>query len=138
MIISLLSCGDVMSESIENFLEKIYIFSKDKNRPIKTTELARLLNIKPSAVTNMAKKLHKLDYVNYEPYVGIILTTEGIKRAKTILDKHSTIKVFLIECLGLNNEKANEEACKLEHALSDDTLQRLKLFIAEYKRNKKY
>ncbi|HIP16918.1 MAG TPA: metal-dependent transcriptional regulator [Methanothermococcus okinawensis] len=127
-----------MSESIENFLEKIYLFSKDKNRPIKTTELAKLLNIKPSAVTNMAKKLHKLNYVIYEPYVGITLTTKGIKRAKTILDKHSTIKVFLTECLGLNNERANEEACKLEHALSDDTLQRLKHFMVGYEKDKKY
>lgn len=45
-----------MSQSIEDYLERIYLFIKENNRPIKTTELAKLLNIKPSAVTNMAKK----------------------------------------------------------------------------------
>jgi len=42
----------------------------------------------------MAKKLHKLGYVNYEPYNGITLTEDGIKEAEKILDKHRTIKMF--------------------------------------------
>ncbi|WP_423793409.1 metal-dependent transcriptional regulator [Methanocaldococcus indicus] len=123
-----------MSESIEDYLEKIYIFIKKNKRPIKTTELANLLNIKPSAVTNMAKKLQKLGYVNYEPYVGITLTYKGEEKAKKIYDKHRTIKIFLVEILGVDERKASDEACKLEHALSDETLERLKIFIKNFKK----
>ena len=122
-----------MSQSVEDYLERIYLFIKENNRPIKTTELAKLLNIKPSAVTNMAKKLHKLGYVNYEPYIGITLTEKGIKEAEKILDKHRTIKMFLVECLGLDEKTASEEACKLEHALSDEILERLKIFMEKFK-----
>ncbi|XRO75144.1 metal-dependent transcriptional regulator [Methanocaldococcus sp. 28A] len=122
-----------MSQSIEDYLERIYLFTKENNRPIKTTELAKLLNIKPSAVTNMAKKLHKLGYINYEPYIGLSLTEKGIEKAKKILDKHKTIKIFLVEFLGLDEKTASEEACKLEHAMSDEVLERLKIFIEKYK-----
>ncbi|XRO77499.1 metal-dependent transcriptional regulator [Methanocaldococcus sp. 10A] len=122
-----------MSQSIEDYLERIYLFTKENNRPIKTTELAKLLNIKPSAVTNMAKKLHKLGYINYEPYIGISLTEKGIEEAKKILDKHKTIKTFLVEFLGLDEKTASKEACKLEHAMSDEVLERLKNFIEKYK-----
>ncbi|XRP96574.1 metal-dependent transcriptional regulator [Methanocaldococcus sp. 16A] len=122
-----------MSQSIEDYLERIYLFTKENNRPIKTTELAKLLNIKPSAVTNMAKKLHKLGYINYEPYIGISLTEKGLEEAKKILDKHKTIKTFLVEFLALDEKTASEEACKLEHAMSDEVLERLKNFIEKYK-----
>ncbi|ADC70217.1 iron (metal) dependent repressor, DtxR family [Methanocaldococcus sp. FS406-22] len=122
-----------MSQSVEDYLERIYLFIRENNRPIKTTELAKLLNIKPSAVTNMAKKLHRLGYVNYEPYIGITLTEKGIEEAKKILDKHKTIKIFLVEFLGLDEKTASEEACKLEHALSDEILERLKIFMKKFK-----
>lgn len=83
-----------MSQSIEDYLERIYLFIKENNRPIKTTELAKLLNIKPSAVTNMAKKLHRLGYVNYEPYIGITLTEKGIEEAKKYWTNIKQLKYF--------------------------------------------
>jgi len=126
-----------MSESIEDFLEKVYIFTRDKNRPVKTTELAKLLNIKPPAITNMAKKLHKLGYVEYEPYIGIRLTEKGMEKAKVIMEKHRTIEKFLVECLGLDKEVAYREACKLEHAMSDIVFKRFKEFVENYRKCKK-
>jgi len=126
-----------MSESIEDFLEKVYIFTRDKNRPVKTTELAKLLNIKPPAITNMAKKLHKLGYVEYEPYIGIRLTEKGMEKAKIIMEKHRTIEKFLVECLGLDKEVAYREACKLEHAMSDIVFKRFKEFVENYRKCKK-
>ncbi|ACV24587.1 metal-dependent transcriptional regulator [Methanocaldococcus fervens] len=122
-----------MTQSIEDYLEKIYLFTKENNRPIKTTELAKLLDIKPSAVTNMAKKLQELGYVNYEPYVGITLTEKGEDKAKEVWDKHKTLRIFLEKFLGLDEKTASEEACKLEHALSDKTLKKLKDFMEKFK-----
>ena len=126
-----------MSESIEDFLEKVYIFTKDKNRPVKTTELAKLLNIRPPAITNMAKKLHKLGYVEYEPYIGIRLTEKGMEKAKNVIDKHKTIETFLVECLGLEREIAYKEACRLEHAMSDEVFERFKEFVENCIKDKK-
>ncbi|CAB3287226.1 Iron-dependent repressor IdeR/DtxR [Methanocaldococcus lauensis] len=122
-----------MSQSIEDYLEKIYIFTKENKRPIKTTELAKLLNIKPSAVTSMAQKLSKLGYVEYEPYIGITLTKKGLDLAKKVLDKHQTLQTFLEKYLGIDKEMASKEACKLEHAMSDEVLKKLKIFMEEHK-----
>lgn len=49
------------------------------------------------------------------------------------MDKHKTIKIFLVEFLGLDEKTASEEACKLEHALSDEILERLKIFMEKFK-----
>ena len=57
----------------------------------------------------------------------------SVREAEKILDKHRTIKMFLVECLGLDEKTASEEACKLEHALSDEILERLKIFMEKFK-----
>ncbi|AEF95717.1 metal-dependent transcriptional regulator [Methanotorris igneus] len=117
------------SANMEDYLEKIYLFTKNKNRPIKTTELAKLLNVKPSAITDMAKKMSKEGYIIYEPYVGISLSEEGEKIAKKTLRKHRIIETFLTNFLGMDLDKAYEEACKIEHVVSDETVERLYSFM---------
>ena len=72
----------MISSNIEDYLERIHLFIQKHKRPVKTTELAKILNVNPSAITSMAKKLHSEGYVIYEPYVGILLSKKGEEVAK--------------------------------------------------------
>lgn len=119
----------MVSQNIEDYLENIFLFIKEKKRPVKTTELAKLMNVQPAAVTSMAKKLSSDGLIHYEPYVGIYLDKMGEEIAKTTLRKHRIIEYFLTEVLELDLEFAKEEACKIEHAISDKTIEKLYEFI---------
>ncbi|UXM85044.1 metal-dependent transcriptional regulator [Methanococcus aeolicus] len=126
----------MISSNIEDYLETIYLFIKKNDRPIRTTELAQLLNINPSAITSMAKKLHSKGYILYEPYIGIRLTEKGKEVAKKIIRKHKIIESFLRDYLKLDEKKASEEACKIEHVISDETIAKLYDYMNESKKSK--
>ncbi|MBM7408617.1 metal-dependent transcriptional regulator [Methanococcus maripaludis] len=119
----------MVSQNIEDYLENIFLFIKENKRPVKTTELAKLMKVQPAAVTSMAKKLHGDGLIDYQPYIGINLKDSGEKIAKETIRKHRIIEYFLTEILGLDLEFAQEEACKIEHAVSDKTIEKLYEFI---------
>ena len=125
----------MVSSNIEDYLENIYLFVKRYKRPIKTTELANILNVNPSAITSMAKKLHSEGYVIYEPYVGIMLSEKGKDIAKRTLRKHIILEEFLKTYLKVDAKKSSEEACKLEHAVSEETIEKLYEFMNKLKKS---
>ncbi|MCS3901945.1 metal-dependent transcriptional regulator [Methanococcus voltae] len=124
----------MISPNIEDYLESIHMFTQKEHRPVKTTELANILGVKPAAVTGMAKKLSSEGYIIYEPYVGIKLDEKGELIARNILRKHRILEHFLTDYLDIELEKASEEACKLEHAMSDETIEKLYEFIEKPKK----
>ncbi|AEH07460.1 metal-dependent transcriptional regulator [Methanothermococcus okinawensis] len=126
----------MVSSNIEDYLEQIYLFIQKNKRPIKTTELAKILNVNPSAITSMAKKLHSEGYVIYEPYVGILLTKKGEDVAKKTIRKHRIIETFLKDYLGVDKNIASEEACKMEHTVSEDTIDKLYNFMNKLRKEK--
>lgn len=107
------------SESVEEYLEAIYKFN-EKGEAAKTTELAEKLNVSPPSVTEMIKKFANEGLIEYEPYKGAILTGKGMALAQKVVRKHRLLERFLQDFLGLKREKVHEEACKLEHSLSDE------------------
>ena len=111
--------NDGISENIEEYLEVLYRNGSNKEQ-ISTTTLSKELGIAPGSVTQMLKKLEKLNYVNYVPYKGASLTDEGMKIAQKITRKHRILEKFLIEVLNIKQENVHEQACKMEHTLSDE------------------
>ena len=109
-----------MSESVEEYLEAIYSFN-EQGEEAKNQDLAKKLKVAPPSVTEMIKKLANEGYVTYEPYRGVILTGKGMARAQVVVRKHRILERFLHDTLGIGNEKVHAEACKLEHAISDET-----------------
>ncbi|MCJ7634156.1 metal-dependent transcriptional regulator [Candidatus Bathyarchaeota archaeon] len=107
------------SESVEEYLEAIYKCN-EKGEAARTTELAGKLNISPPSVTEMIKKLAYEGAVEYEPYKGAILTGRGMALAQRVVRKHRLLECFLQNILGIKREKVHDEACKLEHSLSDE------------------
>jgi len=107
------------SESVEEYLEAIYDFN-EKGKLAKTTELAKKLDISPPSVTEMIKKLAQEGFVEYHPYKGTVLTGKGMAYAQRIIRKHRLLERFLYDFLGLSRGKIHDEACKMEHSLSDE------------------
>lgn len=87
----------------------------------KNSQLAKKLRVAPPSVTQMVKKLAEEGLVIYHPYKGTILTGKGTAMAQNVVRKHRLLERFLHSFLGLPVEKVHEEACRMEHSLSDDT-----------------
>jgi len=107
------------SENVEEYLEAIHGFN-EKGQPARTTELADKLGVSPPSVTEMIKKLAEEGLLEYEPYKGVLLSGKGMAYAQKIVRKHRLLERFLYDFLGLKRDRVHQEACKLEHGLSDD------------------
>jgi DtxR family Mn-dependent transcriptional regulator len=110
---------DDAGEHIEEYLEAIYNLSRDEGT-VKTTELAARLGISPPSVTEMLQNMARKGYINYRPYRGITLTRKGMKLARKMTRKHRLLERFLSDVLKVDPDKVHEQACKLEHGLSDE------------------
>lgn len=87
----------------------------------KTTELAQFMDVSPASVSEMIKVLANEGLVTYEKYKGVSLTEEGLQYARQIRKKHHVLERFLIDYLNIDYQTAHAEACKMEHAISDDS-----------------
>ncbi|WP_409199466.1 iron dependent repressor, metal binding and dimerization domain protein [Methanobrevibacter sp. DSM 116169] len=108
-----------LSENIEEYLEVLYRNGSNGEK-VSTTTISKNLGIAPGSVTQMLKKLESLGYIEYIPYKGAILTTEGMKLAQKITRKHRILEKFLSEVLNINPENIHKQACEMEHSLSDE------------------
>ncbi len=107
------------SDSVEEYLEAIYSFN-EKGELAKNTELARKLRVAPPSVTQMIKKLAEEGLVEHQPYKGAMLTGRGMAQAQKVVRKHRLLERFLHDFLGFNRDKIHDEACRMEHSLSDE------------------
>ncbi|MBR6204320.1 MAG: metal-dependent transcriptional regulator [Candidatus Methanomethylophilaceae archaeon] len=87
----------------------------------KTTELAEFMGVSPASVSEMVKVLSAEGYVKYEKYRGMSLTEKGLGYARQIRKKHHVLERFLTDYLDVDRQTAHEEACKMEHAISDES-----------------
>ncbi len=116
--------GKEISENVEEYLETIYKKSLSDSMA-KTTEISKDLGIAPGSVTQMLKKLEQDGYVVYYQYKGVTLTDKGYKIARSIVRKHRILETFLYEILNINIEDLHEQACAMEHSLSDEAERKL-------------
>ncbi|MGD2200099.1 MAG: metal-dependent transcriptional regulator [Candidatus Bathyarchaeota archaeon] len=107
------------SESVEEYLEAIYAFNEE-GKVAKNTQLAKRLKVAPPSVTQMVKKLAEEGLVEYKPYKGVALTGKGMAMAQKVVRKHRLLERFLHDTLGMDKDKIHEEACRMEHSLSDE------------------
>ena len=108
-----------ISENIEEYLEVLYR-NGSNGEQVSTTKLSKDLGIAPGSVTQMLKKLENLGYIKYTPYKGAVLTDEGMKIAQKITRKHRILEKFLMDVLKIKEENIHEQACEMEHTLSDE------------------
>ncbi len=115
------------TQSLEDYLEAIYN-SLNRRGHAKTNEIASDLGVKAPSVTEMFNKLREKGFINYKKYEGVTLTKRGREVAKGVSQVHENIKKFL-ELLQVSSEQADEDACEVEHSLSEESIAQLNKFI---------
>lgn len=112
------------SGSREDYLVNILRLAEE-NGTVRTSKLATYMNVAPASVTEMLRTLSENGLVKYEKYKGVTLTPEGLAYAQSIRKKHHVVERFLTDVLDLDEDSAHEEACLLEHAISNESTNKM-------------
>jgi len=113
-----------LSQSLEDYLEAIYIVSLDK-KIARVKDLVSRLNVKSSSVIGALKKLGAKGYIEHEHYGHIELTEEGSKRAERLYERHVTLTRFFHDILHVDETTAEKDACQIEHDLSEESYSKI-------------
>ena len=108
----------MISLTEENYLKAIFHLHKADNT-VTINELSKFLNVKMPSVNNMMKKFAQKDWVIYENYKPLIVTSAGKREAALIVRKHRLTEMFLVEKMNFGWENVHEIAEQLEHVHSD-------------------
>jgi len=119
-----------MQESGEMYLETILVLSK-KGAPVRSLDVAKQLGVSKPSVSRAMGILKSGEYIVIDDQGYITLTAEGSKIAKKIYERHIVISELLME-LGVDMKTAEEDACRIEHVISDKTFKALKKHRKEY------
>lgn len=113
-----------LSRSVEDYLKVIYHLT-DGGEQASTTAIAEALDIAAPSVSGMIKRLAESGLVEHLPYRGVTLTAVGRKAALRMLRRHRVMETYLVSCLGYTWDNVHDEAEKLEHAVSEDLIERM-------------
>ena len=114
----------MMTQSLEDYLEAIYMCVV-AGRPAQVSDVAHQLNVKMPSVVKAIRELKRLGLVTQEPYAAIELTAKGTRVARSVLDRHTLLRSFLVK-LGVSDRNADRDACLMEHILSAETLDKIR------------
>ena len=116
-----------MQESGEMYLETIHVLYK-KNGHVRSVDVSEYMGYSKPSVSRAVGLLKNGGYISVDKDGSITLTELGYEVANKIYERHTVLTQFLVQ-LGVSQEVAAEDACKLEHAISDESLKAIKNFI---------
>lgn len=119
-----------LGESLEDYLETLLIL--EETGKIRCVDVASRMHVSKPSVNKAMNVLKEKGYVLQESYGDIHLTDAGRDLAKSIYLRHETISGFLQDVLGISAENADEDACHIEHVISEETFQKLMDFKNKY------
>lgn len=114
-----------LTKGIEDYLEAIYIINL-KDKKVKATNIASFLSVSRPAITKELKLLESNNYITKNGLL-IELTTSGLEVAKKVYEKHLICKKFLTK-IGVPEDVAEIDCCKIEHCINEVTLEKIKEF----------
>ena len=120
-----------MTQANEDYLEAVYELAGGTETPVRSVDLANKLGVSKASVNKAVSVLKANDFVEQEPYGDVFLTQQGMEYGRNVFKRHLVLFHFLRDVLGVEPETAEEEACMMEHAVSDDTLSRWISFLEE-------
>ena len=115
-----------MTQSLEDYLEAVYVLIAD-DRPAQVRDVAKMLSVKMPSVVKAIRELKRLGLVVQEPYSNIELTVKGGRVARQVLGRHKLLRTFLMK-LGVSRRHADRDACLMEHILSAETLDKIRIY----------
>ncbi|MGC8603424.1 MAG: DtxR family transcriptional regulator [Desulfomonilaceae bacterium] len=117
-----------LTSAMEDYLEVIYHLEQE-SRIARVRDIAQRLGVKMSSVSSALKILGARGLIRYDPHQFITLTDKGILKAKEIVRKHEILKRFLVSVLQINDSLAEDNACKIEHYLDPEVIDKLIKFL---------
>ena len=120
--------SDNLSASLEDYLEAILNLTNESN-VARSRDIAEQLGVSRASVTGALRVLKKKGLANYKPYHYVTLTKSGRTAAAEIVNKHNVLKSFFVDVLGVESDIAQRAACKAEHSLGPEIIEKLLCFI---------
>ena len=120
-----------IQESGEMYLESIFVLQQ-KNGRVRSVDISEHMGYSKPSVSRAMGLLKNGNYIQIDNDGFITLTPAGLKVAQTIYERHTLLSRLLTQ-LGVSPETAAEDACKMEHAISDETFLAIKKHIEKYK-----
>jgi DtxR family Mn-dependent transcriptional regulator len=118
----------------EDYLRGLYILEEEKGQ-IKSIDLAHYLNVSKPSVSEMVKELNKEGLITHKKYSNLEFTSKGRKIAKKLTSKHRLIELFLKKILKISSKHIHKEAHRLEHAFSDESMDKLRKMLGNPKKD---
>ncbi len=119
-----------IKESAENYLETILILSK-RGGTVRSVDIAAEMHFTKPSISIAMKRLRAEAYIDVEPDGAIRLTEKGREIAQSVYERHQLIAKLLI-FLGVREEIAYEDSCKIEHDLSRESFEKIKEFYEKH------
>ena len=113
-----------VSMSHEDYLEAIVMLGGTSTLPVRSVDIAAKLGVSKASVSKAVASLKASGMLNQPFYGDITLTEEGYEYGQAVLERHTMLTKFLVEAIGLDQEDAEEEACKMEHAISGESFEK--------------
>ena len=117
-----------LSASLEDYLEAIYHIVRDK-QAARPKDISQRLKVGNSSVTGALKSLASRKLVNYAPYDIVTLTPSGERAARDVVHRHESLREFFTKVLAADIELAEDAACRMEHAVPPELLDRFVRFV---------
>ena len=121
-----------MHESGEDYIETIYLLKKKKGM-VRSIDVANELNFSRPSVSRAVGLLKDDGLLTVEEDGELVLTELGLKKAKSVYEKHTNLTKFLMLTAGVNEDIAETDACRIEHIISPETFRGIKKYIKEHK-----
>lgn len=118
----------------EDYLRGLYILEEEKGE-IKSIDLAHYLNVSKPSVSEMINELSKERLISHKKYSGLKFTAKGMRIAQNLTSKHRLIESFLKNMLKISPKNVHQEAHRLEHAFSDESISRLRKLLGNPKKD---
>ncbi|MEG2038378.1 MAG: metal-dependent transcriptional regulator [Oscillospiraceae bacterium] len=116
-----------MYESGENYLETILLLT-NKNGKVRSVDIANHLGFSKPSVSRAMNLLKNSLYIIMEPSGNILLTDKGLEKASEIYERHQLITKYLVMTLGVSEEIAATDACRIEHVISAEVFEKIKQY----------
>lgn len=115
----------MVTSTVENYLKQLLLLAEETDGLVTMGALAQALAVVPGTATTMVKSLADAGLVAHTPRQGVRLTPAGRRLALGVLRRHRLVETFLVQVLKMDWAKVHAEAERLEHAISDEVLDRL-------------
>lgn len=120
-----------IQESGEMYLESIYVLSQ-KSSAVRSIDVGEYMGYSKPSVSRAMGLLKKDEYIEIDRDGHITLTEKGLTVAQKIYERHTVLTELLIR-LGVDRDIASEDACKIEHAISDESFRAIQAHLEKYK-----